>query len=89
VRAFSIKMLAMIHENKWIKLRPSWRLLAHVTRRHRELHHLGDLSEGQSQIVVPPRDGLYQVPECVTRWGGLNEAAIAARAARSLSWPPV
>src|ERR1700730_17158465 len=51
-------MLAMIHENKWIKLRLSWRLLAHVTRRHRELHHLGDLSEDQSQIVVPPRDGL-------------------------------
>src|SRR6202030_4129110 len=33
---------AIDHENKWIKLRPSWRLLAHVTRRYRKLHHLGD-----------------------------------------------
>jgi hypothetical protein len=28
------------HRNKWIKLRLRRRLLAHVTRRHRELHHL-------------------------------------------------
>src|ERR1035437_8995597 len=28
------------HCNKWIKLWPRRRLLAHVTRRHRELHHL-------------------------------------------------
>ena len=33
---------AINHENKWIKLWPSRRLLAHVTWRHRELHHLGD-----------------------------------------------
>ena len=33
---------AIDHENKWIKLWPSRRLLAHVTWRHRELHHLGD-----------------------------------------------
>src|ERR1700724_3152746 len=33
---------AIDHENKWIKLRPSWWLLAHVTRRYRKLHHLGD-----------------------------------------------
>src|SRR5947207_1118775 len=31
---------AVDHWNKWIKLRLRRRLLAHVTRRHRELHHL-------------------------------------------------
>src|SRR3954471_22149996 len=31
---------ALDHCNKWIKLRLPRRLLAHVTRRHRELHHL-------------------------------------------------
>src|SRR5271156_3978409 len=31
---------AVDHGNKWIKLRFCRRLLAHVTRRHRELHHL-------------------------------------------------
>src|SRR5271163_1091396 len=28
--------------NEWIKLRPRRRLLAYVTRRHRELHHLAN-----------------------------------------------
>src|ERR1039458_4286304 len=32
---------AVDHCNKWIKLRPCRRLLAHVTRRHREPYHLG------------------------------------------------
>ena len=31
---------AVDHRNKWIKLRLCRRLLAHITRRHRELHHL-------------------------------------------------
>jgi len=31
---------AVDHRNKWIKLRLRSRLLTHVTRRHRELHHL-------------------------------------------------
>ena len=37
---FVVPENAVDHWNKWIKLRLRRRLLAHVTRRHRELHHL-------------------------------------------------
>jgi len=56
-RDLSSKRNPVDHRNERIKLRLGRRLCAHVTRRRREPHHLGDRARVDSKPSRPPRDG--------------------------------